>query len=202
MQESDSSSEVALVLADGRKVLKSGQVIKEVEVPQPAAQVHREIESGRAASRTLERMHRKLGDLPDIPQKMNPIAAILVYNAIGLSNDDIATALGASTAQIETIKSSDPYKQLSDMFDKTIFEDAKRNAKHIVAKASDKAAQRIVDFIDSKDSLISLSASKEIARLGGISLADEHVRPISGLKIVIEKSDGAQKDEVTVTLGE
>lgn len=199
---SPDGSNAVLALANGKQVLPDGRVVSTVAVPQPSAQIHREIVSGRQAAKTLDRIHRKLGDLPDIPQKMNPIAAVLSYTAIGLSDADIATALGAAVEQIQVLKDSEPYKQLADMFDKTVFEDARKNAKHIIARAADRAATKISDAIDSDDPLISLAASRDIIKFGGISLDESTGRSLGGLKIVIEKSDGKNADNVTVTLGE
>lgn len=193
---------VALILANGDEVLRDGKIRKRQLVPQPAARFSQEIESGRKAAATLSRIHRKLGDLPDIPEKMNPIAAILLYHAIGLSDEDIAQALGASEDQIQRLKSSELYAQLFDLFDKSVFEDTKRNARHIIAKASDKAATRIVEALDSDAVGIRLKAAEHITRLGGISLEQENNRLPGGLKIVVEKADGSNNDRIVVTVGE
>lgn len=198
-QQSDSSagSGVALVLADGRKVMRDGSVVH--EVPQPAAQISREIQSGRAASRTLERMHRTLGDLPDIPQAMNPVTAVIFYSCIGLNDEDIATALQATPTQIATIRESELYTKLYTLFDQTVFADAKRNAKHIIARASDRAAERIVDAIDSDDPLISLSASRDVIKFAGVSLEDSNESKLSGLHIRITRKED-EADNITVEI--
>jgi hypothetical protein len=199
MQPSEQSAvaddNVALVLADGKMVLRDGRVVS--EVPKSAALVSREIESGRAASRTLQRMHRKLGDHPDIPQKMNPVAAVILYTCIGLNDEDIATALQATPAQIATIKDSELYGQLFKLFDRTVFEDAKQNARHIIAKATDHAAEVMVNALDSDDPLIKLSASREVMKLGGVSLEEKNERAISGLHIRITRKED-EADEISI----
>lgn len=194
-EQSEGDSNVALILADGSQVLRDGKVIK--NVPQPAAQFSREVVSGRAASATLEKMHRKLGDLPDIPQKMNPVAAVIFYTAIGLADADIATALQATTAQIATIKESELYQQLVAFFDRTVFDDAKRNAKHIISRASDRAAIRMVEAVDSDDALIALSASREVMKIAGVSLEETETKTLSGLQIRITRREDAA-DDITV----
>lgn len=188
-------SEVALTLADGKKVLRSGRVV--TDVPSNAVAVSREIVSGRAASRALERMHRKLGDLPDIPQKMNPVTAVIFYSMIGLDDESIATALQATEAQIATIKQSELYGQLVALFDRTVFDEARRDAKHIIAKATNRAATRMVDAIDSDDPLISLSASREVMKIGGISLEQGTENKLSGLQIRITRRED-EADEITI----
>lgn len=202
MQPSAQSDDVRLILADGKRVMADGRVLSTITVPQPAAQTSREISSGRAAASALERIHRKLGDLPDIPAKMNPVAAVLTYTAIGLNNADIATALGATEEQIEILKASDIYKQLFELFDKTVFEDAQRNARHIIAKASDRAADTMVKLLDSNDESIQAVASRELMKAAGVSLEEDHKKLAGGLKIVIEKA-GSRKDEnITIRVGE
>jgi hypothetical protein len=194
------ADEPVLILANGKRVMPDGRVINEVVVPKPAAQFTTEVQSGRAATRTLAKMHRKLSDLPDLPQKMNPIAAILAYSAIGLSDADIATALGASEEQVKVLKASELFTQLNEMFDRTVFEDARRNARHIVANASNKAAERMVAAIDSTDESVAVVASREIMKTAGISLEEENKRSLSGLKIVIERAGSEKNDKITVSM--
>lgn len=197
----DESANVALKLGDGSVVLTNGRVIPADGEEKPAniTQFAREVESGRKAVETLQKMHRKLGDMPDVPQKLNPVAAIITYRAIGLDNEDIATALGATTEQIETICQSDVYKQLEQMFDQTVFEDERRNAKHIIAKASQKAAATMVDMLDSNDENIALVASRDVLKLTGISTEEENTRRTSGLRIVVSRK-GEKDDSINVEI--
>lgn len=193
------SADVKLTLPDGTMILANGKAIKPQEQTSNVATIGREISSGRSAVRTLEKMHRKLGDLPDMPVKMNPIAAIITYTAIGLDNNDIATALGATPDQVQTIKESEAYKQLEQMFDQTIFEDERRNAKHIISRASTKAATQMVAAIDSADENIALVASRDVLKLSGINTDEENSRRQGALKIIVTRK-GEKDDELTVEL--
>jgi hypothetical protein len=192
----DGDSNVVQTFHDGRKLLRDGTIVR--DMPSNAVAVSREITSGRAAARTLQRMHRTLGDLPDIPQRMNPAAAVIFYHAIGLDDADIATALGATEAQIKTIRESEVYQSLFKLFDVANFEDAKRNARHIIAKASDRAADRIVTAIDSDDPLISLNASKEVLRMSDVSLERRDETKLTGLHIRITRKED-ESDDITIT---
>ncbi len=193
-------SEVALILPDGTKVYTDSRVEK--PAAQVAAGLSREITSGRRAAIALDKVHRKLGDLPDTPDKLNPVCAVITYRAIGLSTQDIATALRTSVENIERLMSMDVYKQIADMFDKTVFEDAKQNAKHIIARAADRAASRMVEHVDDEDPNISIIAGREVLRMAGVSTEADMGKNLGGLKIVIEKNDNKGSDSVTVTLGE
>lgn len=189
-------SNVVQTFHDGRKLLRDGRIVRDVSAD--AVTVSREITSGRAATRTLQRMHRTLGDLPDIPQRMNPAAAVIFYHAIGLDDADIATALGATESQIKTIRESEVYQSLFKLFDVANFEDAKRNARHIIAKATDRAADRIVTAIDSDDPLISLNASKEVLRMSDVSLENRNDNKLTGLHIRITRKED-ESDDITIT---
>lgn len=199
--QSEQSQDVKLTLGDGSVVLANGKVIKPgQEIAASAAAIGREVSSGRQAVRVLEKMHRKLGDLPDMPAKMNPIAAIITYTAIGLSNDDIATSLGATAEQIATIKDSEAYQQLEQMFDQTVFEDERRNAKHIISQASTRAAQTMVAAVDSADENIALVASRDVLKLSGITTEEQTDKRFGGLTIKVIRKNDAQEDEIRVEM--
>lgn len=190
------ASNVKLTLPDGRLVLDTGEVI----VPQPAVDMAREIESGREAARTLERIHRKLGDLPEQSEKMNAIAVILMYTGVGLNDTDIAISLKTSVENIERFKELDAYKQLAEMFDATVFEDAKRTANHIVSRASADAAARMVSAIRDKDPQVAVVASRDILRLAGVGADRANDSRISSLNIKITRTGEHKDDEITVEL--
>jgi hypothetical protein len=188
--------EVALHLPDGQVVLKSGKVVKPIEAPQTTVRAAREIKNGRQASDTLERIHRKLGDLPEQAEKMNAIACVLMYTGVGLNDNDIALALKTSTENVVRLKQLDAYKQLAEMFDRTVFEDAKQQANHIISRAAANAAHRIVEFVDDDDPLISMSAAKEVARMAGVGADRVDPTKISSLNITIKRK--GDDDDVTI----
>lgn len=193
-----SVDEVRLTLPTGELVLASGKVVRPVQ--SPAVRAAREIKSGRAAAATLEKQYRKLGDLPDTAEKMNAIAAVLMYTGVGLSDTDIAVALRTSTENIAKLKELDSYKQLAEMFDSTVFEDAKRAANHIVARAAASAASRIVDLVEDEDPGIALNAARDVTRLAGVGVDRPDEGRISGLNIKIIRSGDKKEDELTVEI--
>lgn len=192
-------SHVKLKLPDGSLLLSDGRVIKPQQAMQPAVASAIEVKNGRAARRTLDRVHRKLGDLPDGDAKqLNAIAAILMYTGVGLSDDDIAVALSTHVDVVKSIKELDAYRQLSDMFDSTLFDDAKRNAAHIVARASANAAERMVEAIGSENEQSAIVASREVLRMNGISTENTGTEKKSGLHIKIVRK--GEKTDDTITL--
>lgn len=190
---------VKMRLPNGDFLYADGTVQKEKKVIQPAVQTVREVQNGRTAARTLEKMHRKLGDLPEGDSKqLNAIAAILTYTQVGLSDADIASALGTHEEVVKNIKELDAYRQLSDMFDTNVFDDAKRTASHILARASANAADKLVAAVDSPNDQISVVASREVLKMNGISAETQTSERKSGLNIRILRK-GEKRDE-TITL--
>lgn len=201
MQLQDDAN-VKLTLPDGSLLLPNGTVIKPQQAVQPAVTIGREIQSGRAAARTLKRVHRQLGDLPDGDTKqLNAIAAILMYTGVGLSDSDIATALGTTTAVVDGIKQLDAYRQLSEMFDSAVFDDAKRTASHILAGAATNAASRMVDAVESRNEQVAVVAAREVLKMNGISTEQTSTEKKSGLNIkIVRKGEKTNTETITVEL--
>lgn len=196
----DIATVAKMKLPNGDYLMPDGSVISEKKIVQPAVSAGVEILSARKSKAVLQRMHRKLGDLPQEPQqKLNAIAAIIMYTNVGLSDADIAVALGASKDAIESIKALESYKQLADMFDATVFEDAKKNASHIIARAADQAATRLVEAIDDPNSLVAVGASREVVKMAGVSLEGSSGKNKSGLHIKIVRK-GEKRDDETITV--
>jgi hypothetical protein len=195
-------SSIKLVLPNGDKLLADGRVIKDMPVNQPAISTVREIQNGRAAVRTLQRVHRKLGDLPEGDGKqLNAIAAIIMYTGVGLNDEDIAVQLGAHVDTVKSIKELDIYKQLAEMFDTQLFDDAKRTASHIIAKASARAAERIVEAVESPNEQIQVVAAREVLKMNGISTEHTGSEKKSGLNIkIVRKGEKQSEETITVEL--
>jgi len=189
--------EVKLTLPDGRLVLTNGQVVTPMSA---SVEMAREIKSGRASAVALDRVHRKLGDLPEQSEKMNAIAATLMYTAVGLDNTDIAIILKTSVDNIERLKDLDAFKQLAEMFDSTAFDDAKRTANHIITRSAANAAHRVVQAVDDKDPNIALLASRDVLRLAGVGADRSDASKISSLNIKITRAGDRQDEEITVEM--
>lgn len=181
--------------------MPDGTVLSPKQAVQPAVTAGREIQNGRAAARTLERVHRKLGDLPEGDTKqLNAIAAILMYTGVGLADEDIAAALGTTAETVSGIKELDAYRQLSDMFDTQVFDDAKRTASHIIAGASSRAAERMVDALESPNEQVAVVAAKELLSRNGITADTQQTERKSGLNIKIIRKGEKRDETITVEL--
>lgn len=194
----ESNRKPMLTLPDGTQVFSSGRSV----VPKSPKEYAQEVESGTKAKATLARMHRKLHDLPESPQALNAINAVLVYTQVGLDDADIAVALQTTVENIGRLRGLEAYQQMQDMFDKTVFEDARRQAKHIISGAADKAATAMVNAVDSEDENIRVVASRDVLKLAGITTEEERNKTLSGLRIEIIKRENGKEDTINVTLGD
>ena len=192
---------VKMKLPNGKYLLPDGSVVSEIPAPQVAVTTVREIQSGRAAARTLERVHRKLGDLPQMEFKqLNAVATIVLYSHIGLNDEDIAQTLGTSIENVQRVKELDAYKQLAEMFDTQTFEGAKKTATHLIAKASGRAAEVLIGTLESRNELNALAASKEVLRMNGVSTEQTEVKK-SGLNIkIVRKGESTREETLTVEI--
>lgn len=199
MLQLDESS-IKLKLPDGSLLMADGTTIKPQQAVQTAVSVGKEVQNGRAAARTLKRVHRQLGDLPEGDTKqLNAIAAILMYTGVGLNDDDIAVTLGTHVDIIKGIKELDAYRQLSEMFDTAVFDDAKRTAAHILANASANAADKLVDSIDSLNEQVAVVAAREVLKMNGITTEHAGTETKSGLNIKIVRK-GEKRNDETITV--
>lgn len=190
-----------LRLPDGSLLMADGTTMRPQQAQQPAVSAGREIANGRQAARVLEKMHRKLGDMPEGDSKqLNAIAAILTYTQVGLSDEDIAISLGTHVEVVTGIKELDAYKQLSDMFDTNVFDDAKRTASHILARASGVAADKLVSSIDSANEQVAVVASREVLKMNGISAETQSSEKKSGLNIRIIRKGEKREETITVEM--
>jgi hypothetical protein len=159
-----------LILADGTVInpVDGSVVIDEslVEVPNTET-IKREIVASRM----------RISDLPVPPNQMNTLSVLLSYTLMGITDEDISTALLIPLEQVTTIKKSDEYTKLSDAIVANIvasdlstvrgmFVDKSRNAANVMFGAMedvelgintrmtaakdilDRAGQRPVDVVE------------------------------------------------------
>lgn len=156
-----------------------------------------EILNARDSVRLVQTMQRKIGDLPDIPDNMNPICCIMAYSMVGLDNDEIAKCLNTEVSNIERIKSLDAYKKFEEMFDERVFEDEKRSAQHILSKASARAAHKVVSLVESKSGDLALAAASKVLSTTGIDKSNEN-RGMSTLQILLVDEEDNRKKSIAI----
>lgn len=181
-----------LVLPNGVEISPDGTI------RDPAVEAATIVENGTTAIALVQRMKRTLGDMPDVPRNMNPVACVIVYTQVGLSDEDIAASLSTDVETIQRLKSSEIYTKLTELFEERVFEDERKTAQHIISKHSANAATKMVSLVNSKSGDLALAAARDILRIGGVDKSQQGTG-LSSLKIVmIDKEDA--KQEITISV--
>lgn len=181
-----------LILPDGTIINPDGSI------KDPSVEAATLVENGTTAIALVQRMRRTLGDMPDVPRNMNPVACVIVYTQVGLSDEDIAASLSTDLETIQRLKASEIYSKLTELFEERVFEDERKTAQHIISKHSARAATKMVNLVDSKSGDLALAAARDVLRIGGVDKSSQS-NGLSALKIVmIDKEDA--KREITITV--
>jgi len=128
---------------------------------------HVAIPSNTQAQRLVSNTNRKLAELPALPKQLNSYAAILVYTASGLSDDEISVATKFTREQIALLRSQPAYTQLESFIIDAVKQEAAAEVKSILASGEIKAATRVIELVDSEDDKVALAASKDLLDRGG-----------------------------------
>lgn len=153
-----------LVLANGIMIdPQTGLPIDAVAVPNA-------VDAIKAVTKT----RLKLADLPAPPAQMNPVAVVLMYRMIGLSNKDIAIAIGISVKQVENLQKTDIYSRLQDTLYSSIQEAAQDDVRTFMAAHSKQAAQKVATLAQNGPPRVALRASIDILDRTGHRPVDVH----------------------------
>lgn len=152
-----------LQLADGTMIVPSvANTFTRVAIP-----------SNTEARRLVSNTNRKLAELPALPKQLNSYAAILVYTASGLSDDEISVATKFTREQIALLRTQPAYTQLESFIIDAVKQEAVVEVKSILASGEIKAATRVIELIDSEDDKVALAASKDLLDRGGHKAAEK-----------------------------
>jgi hypothetical protein len=185
-----------LVLADGTKINPAdGTVIEDA----PAELI--EIPSHSQAVALITKTRRRIADLPDIPQRMHVIGAVLSYRLFGLDDTEIALATGMTEEQIGRIIVSDAYTSLHEKAIEGILSSDAENVRNLFAQGARKAAQTVTK-LSTLPNALGFRAAKDVLDRAGMRPADvvEHRHKLDGeLHIVHIRKD--TRDELPVVEG-
>ena len=152
-----------LQLADGTVIVPSvANTFTRVAIP-----------SNTEARRLVSNTNRKLAELPALPKQLNSYAAILVYTASGLSDDEISVATKFTREQIALLRAQPAYTQLESFIIDAVKQEAAVEVKSILASGEIKAATRVIELVDSEDDKVALAASKDLLDRGGHKAAEK-----------------------------
>lgn len=184
-----------LVLADGTKIdPRDGTIIED-------APVLVEVPSHTEAVKLVTQTRRRIADLPDIPNRMHVVGAVLAYKLFGLDEVEIALATGMTEEQVGRIIVSDAYSQLHSKAVEGILQSDAENVRNLFAQGARAAAQNVVKLAQSNNAL-GFRAAKDVLDRAGMRPADvvEHRHRLDGeLHIVHIRRD--KTDEMPIIEG-
>lgn len=147
------------------------------------------------AEQIVHNTKRKIADLPDIPDRMNPISAVIAYELFGLDREEIAIALGLTIYQINQICSTEAFDKMRQVVLSNIQKQSVDEVKTIFQEHAKTAANKIVEHVGSNSALISMQAAGKVLSYAGYSPEEARVNPMdTGLTIKIYNGDKDVRD--------
>lgn len=136
----------------------------------------------------------RIEDLPAPPKQMNVIAAVIAYQIIGMTNNEIAYALGCTPQQLDAVISTDAYISTQTMMLENYAERQRDTAKGLIAAKSIDAAKQLANTLNSEDEALALRAAESILDRSGVS--NESTSGKNGLVIRVVKDVNTSSVEV------
>ena len=146
---------------------------------------------------------QRLTDLPDIPERMNTISVVLMYEFFGLSDEDVAVALGIELQQVVNIKALDVYNEFRDNMRKRIMEYDESDVLGYLKKHAKDAAKVNVDLLTHPRPDIAMAAARDVLDRSGHT-AKQSIEVTNRLEAdlritIIRKSDNDEVPVIDVT---
>jgi ubiquitin C-terminal hydrolase len=139
----------------------------------------------------------RVEDLPTNPKMMNVIGAILTYQIIGLSNNEICFALNCSMDQLESVIATDGFIGAQNMLYDAFHRSQLANARGILAANTVKAATILTDALGAEDETVSMRAAESILNRNGIT-GDDVGQRSGGLTIKIVRDTKISDIEINI----
>jgi hypothetical protein len=182
-----------ITLADGTMVYKDGRIVA-VKEPDVEDEYEEEASTTLNPARLVIPTQKKLRDLPENTRTMNGISAVLCYSLFGLSDDDIAEAIGSTPDRVEGIKKLPSYTTMRNDVITNVINAEQADVRELFVKHSRRAVGVVVDAMNAKKTADKLKAAGDILDRSGFRPADvvEHRHRLEGgLTIEVVRKDGA-----------
>lgn len=166
-------------------LLPNGTTVKKIEPTNKI--ITTKIKTNQQLQEEDARIRRKIDELPIQNGKMNTISVVLSYYLFGLSVNDISIITKLSTEQIQNIIMLPAFNEMLDKVTQSIIENDTDNVREFIAKQTKKAADKIVQIMETAPAKYSLAAAQDILDRGGHRPIDviEHRNKMDGeLRIV------------------
>ena len=166
-------------------LLPNGTTVKKIEPTNKL--ITTKIKTNQQLQEEDTRIRRKIDELPIQNGKMNTISVVLSYYLFGLSVNDISIITKLPTEQVQNIIMLPAFNEMLDKVTQSIIENDTDNVREFIAKQTKKAADKIVQIMETAPAKYSLAAAQDILDRGGHRPIDviEHRNKMDGeLRIV------------------
>ncbi len=145
------------------------------------------------------RVRHRIDELPLQDSKMNTISVIISYYLFGLSNNDISIITKIPLKQINNIIMLPAFNEMVDKITSSILESDQSNVRDYLQQQTKKAANKIVEIMQTGSTKYSLEAAKDILDRSGHRPVDvvEHINKMDAeLRIVHITKDEKKLNEI------
>lgn len=137
---------------------------------------------------------RRLHELPAPPQKLHPIAVVLYYRSVGITDEEICSALSIDGARLKALYDTDEYKEARSLLMQSLSEGDMQDVQALINTTAVRAAKRISDLVDDDDPELAMKASQDMLNRGGFMPVNkvQHNHKVSGglnIKYITDDSD-------------
>ena len=133
------------------------------------------------------RIRHKIDELPIQDGKMNSISVVLSYYMFGLSIRDIAIITKFTEEQVQNIIMLPAFSEMMNKVTQSIIENDSNSVRDYIQKQTKKAANKIMEIMETAAPKYALAAAQDILDRGGHRPVDvvEHINKMDGeLRIV------------------
>lgn len=196
MEAAEIDVSTPLVLADGTVI--------NPETRKKVVPAFIEVPTNTQAQAIVAKTRRKLEDLPDIPERMNTISAVLSYHMFGLEDGEIAVAVGLRTEQVVSIKMLEAFTEMQTTVTNEIIARDKGVVTDVLENAAIHGANTVVHLMQhAEDENLQFQAAKDVLDRSGHRPADViEVRHSMANSLKIEhiiRSDETQAPVIDIT---
>ena len=178
-------------------MLSNGQIVNKIEPTNKL--VTTKIKTNTKLQEEEARIRHRIDELPLQDGKMNTISVVLSYYLFGLTNNDISIITKIPIEQINNIIMLPAFSEMMDKVTKSIIENDTENVRDYIQKNTKKAAEKVMQIMETAAPKYALEAAKDILDRGGHRSIDviEHRNKMDGeLRIVHITKDEKQLNNI------
>jgi len=164
-QLSEITSSTPLILADGTVI--------NPETGKKAVPEFLQVPNNQEAVKEIASIRRKLVDLPDVPERMNVVSAILSYHLFGLDDNEISLAIKLPVERVVAIKMLEAFTKMQDAVMERMIEKDKGEVAQVLENAAVTSANKVVHLMQhAEDEKLQFNAAKDVLDRNGHRPAD------------------------------